>query len=413
MNTIVSRLRAATVLSLVSCALCIPASAAWTYNASAKTLTESVTEGTAWVLNLTVSGNEATVKSVKTVGATTDLDLASAAESDCPPIVALADSAFNGRSTLTSITLPETLRSIGQLSFYKCTALTNVAPFLPASVTSIGIRAFYNTGIKTPLVLSNPGLTSLPGSGEGLFALSTIPSADLSRSGLVSIGKAAFYKCAQLGSVSFPNTLQSIDEYGFFECTSLTNVAPFLPASVSYLGPRVFTSSPIKVPLVLSNSRITSIPGGGYGVFQSTRIPSADLSRSGLTSIGETTFYQTTALTNVVLPKTLASVGKNAFNKTSGLKNVEFKGSYPTFGSSAFGSSMTLPARVTFPLGDATWESLALTKLWAGATDAQRNAYLAAGFPAGRKPIGYLDIGGTSKWLVPVNYVVGTQVIMY
>ncbi len=412
MNTIVSRLRAVTALCLAQCALCIPASAAWTYNASAKTLTESVTEGTAWVLNLTVSGNEATVKSVKTVGTTNYLDLASAAESDSPPIVALADSAFNAKTTLISITLPDTLRSIGQYAFYKCTALTNVTPFLPASVTSIGIRAFYNTGIKTPLVLSNPGLTSLPGSGEGVFAASKIPSADLSRSGLASIGQAAFYRCAQLGSVSFPDTLQSIGEYAFFECTSLTNVAPFLPASVSYLGPRAFTSSPIKTPLVLANRRLTSIPGSGYGVFQNTQIPSADLSRSGLTSIGETSFYATT-LTNVVLPKTLASVGKNAFNKTSGLKNVEFKGSYPTFGSSAFGSSMTLPARVTFPLGDATWESLTLTKLWAGATAAQRNAYLAAGFPAGRKPIGYRDIGGTTKWLVPVNYVVGTQVIMY
>ena len=136
MNTIVSRLRAATALCLAQCALCIPASAAWTYNASAKTLTESVTEGTAWVLNLTVSGNEATVKSVKTVGTTNYLDLASAAESDSPPIVALADSAFNAKTTLISITLPDTLRSIGQYAFYKCTALTNVTPFLPASVTS-------------------------------------------------------------------------------------------------------------------------------------------------------------------------------------------------------------------------------------------------------------------------------------
>ena len=412
MNTIVSRLRAATVLSLVSCALCIPASAAWTYNASAKTLTESVTEGTAWVLNLTVSGNEATVTGVKTVGTATDLDLASAADSDCPPIVALANSALYGRKTLTSITLPETLRSLGQYCLRDCTALTSVTPFLPASVTSIGIGAFANSPIQTPLVLSNPQLATLPGDGNGVFAATKIPSADLSRSGLASIGKTAFFKCTALASVSLPDTLRSIGENAFRDCTALTSVTPFLPASVTTIGIAAFANSPIKTPLILSNPHLTALPASGNGVFAGSKIPSADLSRSGLTSIGDTSFYSTT-LTNVVFPKTLASVGKNAFNKTSGLKNVEFKGSYPTFGSSAFASSMTLPARVTFPLGDATWESLALTKLWAGATAAQRNAYLAAGFPAGRKPIGYRDIGGTTKWLVPVNYVVGTQVIMY
>lgn len=54
--------------------------------------------------------------------------------------------AFYNCSSLTSITIPNSVTSIGDYAFYGCTGLTSVT--IPNSVTSIGSNAFFNcTGL--------------------------------------------------------------------------------------------------------------------------------------------------------------------------------------------------------------------------------------------------------------------------
>ena len=327
----------------------------WTYDSAAKTITDG-----GWTLNVSGTADALTVTGVKAAPDVAEmLDLRKAVTGGS--IVAVGNSAFSGRS-LEEVRLPETLTTIGKDAFSHCSALKTVTPFLPAALTSLGMAAFYGCPIETPLVLSNPSLTSLPEiQAYGVFANSRFPSADLSQSGITTIGQYSFSGNTALTMLSLPETLTTIGKDAFSYCSALKTVTPFLPASVTSLGAVAFYGCPIETPLVLSNPALTSIPGlQDFGVFNGGRFLSADLSRSGITTIGQSSFQYNTVLEGVKLPKTLTSIGRYVFWGDSSLLSVDFK-SLPTFGDRTFYSTKGLPARFTYPAGDAGWAKFIAT----------------------------------------------------
>jgi hypothetical protein len=102
----------------------------------------------------------------------------------------------NPNTSVTSITIPNSVTSIGGSAFFECTALTSVV--IPDSVTSIGQYAFY-------------GCT-------GLTAGLTIPNS------VTSVERHAFDSCTGLTSVSIPDSVTRIGEFAFAYCTGLTSV---------------------------------------------------------------------------------------------------------------------------------------------------------------------------------------------
>ena len=102
---------------------------------------------------------------------------------------------FKDCLSLTSITIPNSVTSIGDYVFSNCSGLTSLT--IPGSVKSIGSQAFY--GCK--------GLTSI-----------TIPE------GVTSIGDYAFYYCSGLTSVTIPNSMTSIGDHAFENCYRLKEI---------------------------------------------------------------------------------------------------------------------------------------------------------------------------------------------
>ena len=103
--------------------------------------------------------------------------------------------AFLDCKSLTSITIPNSVTSIGGYAFSGCANLTSIT--IPDSVTSIGENAFYGC----------TGLTSI-----------TIPD------GVTNIGWYAFSGCASLTSITIPDSVTNIGEDAFSWCTGLASI---------------------------------------------------------------------------------------------------------------------------------------------------------------------------------------------
>ena len=146
-------------------------------------------------------------------------------------VMGIGDWAFSS-FYLTSITLPESLTSIGAYAFYNSGGLTSIT--LPANVTSIGSGAFWFCS----------GLTSI-----------TLPDS------VNGIGSHAFAGCSGLTNIAFGNRLTSIDSYAFVGCLRLTAIA--LPDSVTSVGDGAFYGCSALASVTLPNS-VTSI---GYESF--------------------------------------------------------------------------------------------------------------------------------------------------
>lgn len=120
---------------------------------------------------------------------------------------------FAGCTSLTSVTLPSTVTKIGQGAFSGCTALANIN--IPASVTIIDTQAF-----------------------EGCSSLGEITLPD----GLIAIGINTFEGCANLKISSLPDSLLEIADYAFEGCTALTGELT-IPNTTEILGTGIFNET--------------------------------------------------------------------------------------------------------------------------------------------------------------------------
>ncbi len=144
----------------------------------------------------------------------------------------LGDCAFSGCSSLTSLTLPSGITSIGVYAFGGCSGLTSL--IIPSGVTLIGSSAFSGCSSLTSLTLPS-GITSIGDYAfdgcSGLTSL-TIPS------GVTSIGYSAFSGCSSFTSLTLPSGITSIGDYAFEGCSSLTSLT--IPSSVTFIGYNAF-----------------------------------------------------------------------------------------------------------------------------------------------------------------------------
>ena len=158
------------------------------------------------------------------------------------PVTSIGSSAFQGCSSLTSISIPTNVASIGDYAFYACTSLSNIT--IPSSVTSMGAGVFYNCSGLTGITIPN----SVNSIGEQAFyACSGLTSITIPGS-LTSIGASAFRNCSGLTSITIPDSVTSIGSSAFYNCSNLASAEfdGFAPS----IGSQVFENTQVSYTVV-------------------------------------------------------------------------------------------------------------------------------------------------------------------
>ena len=272
-------------------------------------------------------------------------------------VTSIGDYAFS-YSGLTSVTMPNSVTSIGNYAFDYCSGLTSVT--IPNSVTSIGKYAFRNCSVLTSVHISdiaawcniefsrtdsNPLYYAhyLYLNGEEVKDL-VIPNS------VTSIGKYAFRNCSGLTSVTIPNSVSSIGDYAFGSCSGLTSVT--IGNSVESIGDYAFENCSGLTLVTIPNS-VTSI---GEGVFFSCSALTSVTIPNSVTSIGDATFYYCQSLTSVTIGNGLKSIAPSTFDGCDKLETVIIGNSVTSIGESAFSGCSGLTS-VTIGSGVKTIES--------------------------------------------------------
>ncbi len=257
------------------------------------------------------------------------------------PVTSIAQKGFYKCPNITSVIIPNSIKTIEESAFYYCLSLRGVlfndgsllndiedfaffhCPMLtniniPNNVTYIGKQVFQDCGFSSINLPSKITVIS-----EGLFASCVNLTSIKIPNGVTSIETNAFTTCARLASVTIPEGVTKIGETAFSSCNSLTNLV--IPDSVSELGEKVFMHSE-KLERIDLPRNIKNIPSGLFNGCKGL----VSVTFGNITSIGDYAFLNCSSLVSLPeIPSTIEEVGIDAFRGCSQLSaNVFDNGEY-------------------------------------------------------------------------------------
>jgi len=298
-------------------------------------------------------------------------------------VTALGTHAFRECPNLTSVSLPNTLTTIGYSMFVRCNSLKSIV--IPDSVTTLNAHTFYECSalesVKLPSKIKNIGETTF-------FKCTKLKNVEMPDS-VTTIGKNAFRGCSSLESIVLPSELTTIDIGAFSYCTKLSSIT--IHNKLKTVAGTAFTSSnALKTvyyegtPTEWNNIEIRSdnapllsaeivcahndcvaygdcgadakwelgfdgtLTISGTGAMKSysssSDVPWLDYAdqitsvvvEDGITSTGNWSFYLLKKVTSVSLPEGLVTIGLHSFRGCSSLTEVKIPSTVTNISAASF-----------------------------------------------------------------------------
>ncbi len=199
---------------------------------------------------------------------------------DNRPVTNIAAGAFNSKSNITAVSIPDSVAAIGDYAFNDCVKLATVT--LPSTLVSLGDAVFANCAALTAV---NP----VAKEGAQGVTVNTLPAS------IEEFGVAVFYNCEKLESMALPQTMTVMPKQTFMGCKAL--------ACVEWSS---------------NGTLISDYALMGCVALQSINLPTT------LTAIGDYAFAGCSALSALSIPAATKAIGISAFNACIGLANVTF-----------------------------------------------------------------------------------------
>jgi len=263
-------------------------------------------------------------------------------------VINIGNSAFQNRTNVTSVTIPNSVTNIGDSAFYLCFNLTNLTigngvihiggyafrscyrlrnVTIPDQVTTLGGYAFANCDGLTNLILGNR---------------------------VASIEGQAFYSCSHLTSMTIPRSVTNIGG-GVFNATSRLTTITVDPNNPAYSSAGGVLFDKNQTTLIQCPGGVTAytIPDGvlniaDLGFMQCFNLESVTIPGS-VTNIGNDAFLFCYALGSLTVPKGVISIGANAFQYCSSLSCVTIPQSVLSIGGGSFDNCDVLGAITVDP----------------------------------------------------------------
>ncbi len=221
-------------------------------------------------------------------------------------VTSIGWSAFNECNGLTSVIIGNSVMSIDQYAFRNCNSLTSL--IIPNSVTSIENNAFNGCSGLTSVTLHCKEVGSW---FSGLKSIKDVIFGDE----VTSIRYSAFKDCSGLTSVTIPNSVTSIGSSAFEGCSGLTSVTLHCKEAGSWF------SGLKSIKDVIFGEEVTTIGSSAFS--GCSGLESVTMSNN-ITSIGNSAFSGT-ALSSILIPYSVKSVGNSAFSECTKLQQVVVK----------------------------------------------------------------------------------------